>query len=150
MDRGAESADRDAGARSIAWVARGVVTNRTSSAAADGATPPGERQAWPDPVEADRLPGEPDETALGQVLRDREGQHRRHALAALGLLERRRVTLEDLLVLLGDAEPAQQRGDRADVRRRRRAEQPRLLPQLVGPAGTAGERVVRADDQTIW
>jgi hypothetical protein len=87
--------------RSIAWVARGVVTKRASSGRDRRRGPVGQRQHVPAALGRQLRAGEALEVALGQVGRDDEGDRQRDAPVALGLLQRRGVALEDPLVLLG-------------------------------------------------
>ena len=130
--------------RTIACVARGVVTNRVSSAAG------GEHCGRPAPAcsrprphaGSDHPPGQ---LAVGEILLDREGDREGDSLVVLGLLERGGVALEDPLI-----RPRARRSRRrtAGPARRRSAadgpEQPDLVTQLSGLGFELGHRVIRA------
>jgi len=87
------------------------------------------------------------ELTVAHVRCDGESQRRRDAPAPFGLPQRRSVTLEDLLPVVGHSQPTQQRRNRAQVGGSRRAEQPGLLPQLPRGRRYTGQRMVRADDK---
>ena len=70
----------------------------------------------------------------------------RDAVAAPGLLEGRRIALEDPLVLLGDADAPQHRRDHALGRHGGRPEVPGLSSDAIDADRTARERVVGARD----
>ena len=117
--------------RIIACVARGVPTNRISSAPTDGQLVAAQRPGRPRPAarQLRRLDGH--EPAVAQVVADGEPDGDGEALPAPRLGERRRVALVDPLPLLGDAEPAQHLGGLARRLHRARAEVPDLVGQLL-------------------
>ena len=73
---GVEPAVGDARPRSIAWMARGVVTKRVISSAGGRGLLAGEGGDVPGALALERPAGDPDQGPGGQVLGDREGQGR--------------------------------------------------------------------------
>ena len=91
----------------------------------------GQRQRRPPALRAQARAVERHQPPGGQVApRPRSRRRGRRPLPRRGLLQRGRVALEDPLLLLGDAEPAQHRGHHAVGLDRGRAEVPALAPEL--------------------
>ena len=131
---------------SIAWVARGVVMKRPSSAAADGGAVAGQRHRAPHPLRARAAHVDLHQAAFGEVVGHAEGDRHADAVVALDLLQGGGVALEDALALLGHLEVAEQAPGDAVVLGGRGSEQPQLLAQRVGARSAAGQLVAGPDD----
>ena len=130
---------------SMAWIARGVATNRTSSSASGFVSVP--RSENVDHVPSTTAPGAWTRTSRpsGQLGDRGVPGTQRDPAARPGLAQCRGEALEDALIVLGDSVAPQELGRTARRVDRRRAEQPGVPPQRPG-GGVVPRQFVRCAD----